>query len=108
MQEKEKTYFIRFNDEKKFNNFFARLGKYMNRIRLHYTPKTKKTDSHLIVLNDIEGHCGIQIGPDYTGLQADLMFRLLSAVDYSKLDDCVCYGIRIRNSEGFYEDKIND
>ena len=80
----------------------------MNRIELLYDPRTKNTDSKLKVFNDIKGYSCIQIGPIYIGSEADLMFKLLSAVDYEKLDDCMNYGIRIRNSEGDYESKVND
>ena len=78
----------------------------MNRIELKYDPRTKKGDGKLRVFN--EGYSCIQIGPTYTGSEADLMFKLLSAVDYSKLDDYMNYGIMIKNSEGTYEYKIND
>ncbi len=80
----------------------------MNRIELKYDPRTKKGDGKLRVFNDIKGYSCIQIGPTYTGSEADLMFKLLSAVDYSKLDDYMNYGIMIKNSEGTYEYKIND
>lgn len=80
----------------------------MNRIELLYDPRTKNTDSKLRIFNDIKGYSCDQIGPEYTVLEADLMFKLLSVVDYSKLDDRMNYGIRIRNSEGDYESKVND
>ena len=36
------------------------------------------------------------------------MFKLLSAIDTSKLDDSMSLIIKVRNSEGFYDVKVND
>lgn len=74
----------------------------MNRIKLKYMPGKDGERSILKIYNDIKGYNCEQIGETLYGMQAEVLFNLLTHVDYSKLDEYVNYGtIIVENKEDF-------
>lgn len=67
----------------------------MNRIMLKYTPKKGNVASNLEIRNDIKGFTNKLIGTILYGEDADIMFDLLRAVDYSDLENYMDYGVII-------------
>lgn len=63
----------------------------MNRIVIRF--ETKK-DYHLEVRNDIKGYSS-DIILEADGLEAKILFDLLTHIDYSKLDNYMSYGITV-------------
>lgn len=67
----------------------------MNRIMLKYTPRKGNVASNLEIRNDIKGFTNKLIGTILYGEDADIMFDLLRAVDYSDLENYMDYGVVI-------------
>lgn len=67
----------------------------MNRIMLKYTPRKGNVASNLEIRNDIKGFTNKLIGTILYGEDADIMFDLLRAVDYSDLENYMDYGVII-------------
>ncbi len=80
----------------------------MRKFEVMYDPEIKEYNNQLRILYSDEDNLCIRIGSTYVGKEADLMFKLLSAIDTSKLDDSMSLIIKVRNSEGFYDVKVND
>lgn len=80
----------------------------MRKFEIMYDPEIKEYNNQLRILYSDENNLCIRIGSTYVGEEADLMFKLLSAIDTSKLDDSMNLIIKVRNSEGFYDVKVND
>lgn len=72
----------------------------MNRIMLKYTPRKGNITSSLEIRNDIKGLTNEQIGTTFYGRDADIMFDLLRAVDYSDLENYMDYGVIVVDEEG--------
>lgn len=72
----------------------------MNRIMLKYTPRKGNITSSLEIRNDIKGLTNEQIGTTFYGKDADIMFDLLRAVDYSDLENYMDYGVIVVDEEG--------
>lgn len=65
----------------------------MNRIVLRYYTNRKEGPKQVLeVYNDIKGYSFIPIA-QFHGQQAEIMYDLLSNVDYSKLENYMNYGI---------------
>lgn len=67
----------------------------MNRIILKYKPRKGNITSSLEIRNDLKGLTNEQIGTTFYGKDADIMFDLLRAVDYSDLENYMDYGVII-------------
>ncbi len=80
----------------------------MRKFEVMYDPEIKEYNNQLRILYSDEDNLCVRIGSIYVGKEADLMFKLLSAIDTSKLDDSMSLIIKVRNSEGFYDVKVND
>lgn len=68
----------------------------MNRIVLDYYEKYGFPS--LEIHNDIKGY-SYELIAEFTGQEARIMFDLLKNVDYSKTQDCMCYGIRVNGED---------
>lgn len=72
----------------------------MNRISIRYTKEKERYEngkhiqSKLEVFNDIKGLCGEKLLLA-RGHNADMLFKLLTNVDYSNLDNFMNYGITV-------------
>lgn len=72
----------------------------MNRIMLKYRPRKGNITSSLEIRNDIKGLTNEQIGTIFYGRDADIMFDLLRAVDYSDLENYMDYGVIVLDEDG--------
>lgn len=72
----------------------------MNRIVLKYKPRKGNIASSLEIRNDIKGFTNEQIGTTLYGKDADIMFDLLRAVDYNKLENYMDYEVIVVDEEG--------
>ena len=63
----------------------------MNRIVLRYKEKDNNNLSSLNIYNDIKGLSCEKICETLYDESADIMFKLLKNVDYSKINNCILY-----------------
>lgn len=67
----------------------------MNRIVVDYRPMKGNVTSCLRLYNDIKGYNCEAMGCNFFGRDADILLELMRNVDYSKVKDCMNYGIYI-------------
>ena len=80
----------------------------MNRIKLIYKLKSTN-ENELIVINDIKGFESYDIATsqNYYYSEADDLFKLLTNIDYKKIEDYMDYGVEIITYNARHFDKYN-
>lgn len=71
----------------------------MHRIKVKYRSKDGNIASCLRIYDDIKGYTCKPVGLNFFGEDAEIMLELLKNVDYSKIDNCMPYGISVDGKE---------